>query len=179
MRYGSETWNNQEQAKRTKLERYGDQNYNNSEKSKKTCLDRYGVLTVFALDEHKPKPISKLNIRVFHILNQANIRFQSEFPLFFADNIHYRSYDIRINNTLIELQGVFWHANPAKYKANDILHMPKGKTYKAQDIWSKDEEKRQLAIENGYNVIYLFESQMKQMSDADILTFIQTNLKKR
>ena len=54
--------------------------------------------------------------------------------------------------------------------------MPKGKTYTAKEIWKKDNIKKQLAVQNGYNVIYLFESDMKLMSDEEILSFIEKHM---
>lgn len=41
-RYGSASYNNPEQARKTRLERYGDPNYNNREKASVTCAERYG-----------------------------------------------------------------------------------------------------------------------------------------
>jgi hypothetical protein len=31
----------------------------------------------------------------------------------------------------------------------------------AKDIWKKDEMKKQLAIDNGYKIVYLWEDEMK------------------
>ena len=80
--------------------------------------------------------ISKLEIRVRNILTNLNIPFTPQFPL------KYRTYDIKIDNTniLIEVNGDFWHANPRKYKANDLLPFPK-KEVLAELLWKKDKKK--------------------------------------
>lgn len=48
--------------------------------------------------------------------------------IFGIDNIHIDIY-IKKFNTVIEIYGDFWHANPNKYKENDELNMPRWINY--------------------------------------------------
>ena len=71
-------------------------------------------------------------------------------------------YDFKIGNTIIELNGDFWHANPNKYSEFDILNFPGG--YKsAKEIWDKDLEKKNLALNNGYKIYYFWENQINNL----------------
>lgn len=73
-----------------------------------TTLKHYGVSSYLVLTHNST--ISKLNKRIFKILNKHHIYFISEFP------IETKSYDIKFNNNVIlEINGDFWHANPKIY----------------------------------------------------------------
>ena len=58
---------------------------------------------------------------------------------------------------IVEFQGDMWHANPAKYKAEDHPN-PYAKDLAAADIWAYDEHKRFTAEDQGYKVFYIWES---------------------
>lgn len=70
-------------------------------------------------------------------------------------------------NILIEIQGDYWHANPIKYKENDILVHHK-KEFKAKEIWEKDLNKKRIAEKKGYIVLYLWEHDIKRMDEKDL-----------
>lgn len=65
-------------------------------------------------------------------------------------------YDIIYKNKIIEFNGNFWHANPAKYKADDIVKLPR-KSILAKDIWAYDQLKYDLAKANGYEIFVVWE----------------------
>lgn len=71
----------------------------------------------------------------------------------------------------MKLIGDYWHANPAIYKSTDLIHYRKGKKY-AIDVWAKDQKKRKIANESGYVVLELWEQDLSQMSDEEILQII-------
>lgn len=168
IKYGDENYTNQAKARQTRKLKYGCENYNNKEKIQRTCIEKYGV-PCYLLTVHNVT-ISKLNKRIFKILNRHHIYFNSEF------RIGLKTYDIKFNNKiLLEINGDFWHANPAIYKASDILNMPKG-LRKASDIWKYDKLKKELAEQHGYKVVYIWESEMKIMTDDQIYDFITTIL---
>lgn len=101
--------------------------------------------------------ISKLNIIFSDMLKSLNIEFESEFSIPYNDS--YKKYDFKIGNNLIELNGDFWHANPKTYYSDDILSFPGGKVT-AKDIWEKDKLKKDIAINNGYNILYFWENEI-------------------
>lgn len=105
---------------------------------------------------------SGLEKRIKSILDDIGITYLSN------SIINNKSFDIVVDNKIIEIQGDFWHANPSKYKQDDILNFP-GKKVIAKDLWKKDEDKK-IMIENlGYKIFYLWESDINRMSDKEII----------
>lgn len=98
--------------------------------------------------------ISSLSYQFEKYLQEFNIQYEMEFKI--TSEFGNRYYDFKIDNYLIELNGDFWHANPKKYVADDLLPMPKNKI-KASDIWERDALKRKIAQDNGYTFITLWE----------------------
>ena len=109
--------------------------------------------------ESKSSSISSLNKIIGEFLTQNNVEFESEFILWETD-VQPRYYDFKIGNILIEVNGTFWHADPRKYKETDILKFPGTNGVVAKDIWEKDKTKRNLAINNGFQIIYYWESEI-------------------
>lgn len=108
--------------------------------------------------------VSKLNLFFSDILKQLNIDFESEFVIKYENN--YKKYDFKIGNTLIELNGEFWHANPEKYHDDDILSFPGGSVI-AKNIWEKDLIKKDIAEKNGYKLIVYWEDYIKSKYGLD------------
>jgi len=65
---------------------------------------------------------------------------------------------------IIEYQGDEYHANPKKFSPNDTPH-PFRKNILASDIWMKDDEKKNAAIENGYTILYIWDSEYRAVSE--------------
>lgn len=186
----------QEKARQTRIRRYGDPNYRNSmkqketisrkskkelaiiiEKRRKTCLQRYGVDTPFGFCR-KPNSVSGLSKRVQRILNDhQEVEYEQELRINFTERKEYRdfrAYDFAFGKVILELNGDFFHANPKIYKAEDIItirHVP----HTAQSIWNDDTVKRRLAESRGYQVVYLWECDMKKMSDEELFNWIKKN----
>ena len=70
-------------------------------------------------------------------------------------------YDIIHENKIIEFNGDFWHANPNKYKADDLVNIPRNPTL-AKEIWEYDQLKHNLAKQNGYEIFVVWESDFKK-----------------
>lgn len=71
-------------------------------------------------------------------------------------------YD-KTSNIAIEFYGDLWHCNPKFYKNDDLMTNPfNGETYKAEDIWLKDENRKKTIIEKlGCEFIEIFEDEWK------------------
>lgn len=67
-------------------------------------------------------------------------------------NYYYHSYDFQVGNSLIEIQGTYFHADPRFFKQDDEVL---GK--KAKEIWEKDAFKEQVAISRGYQLVRFWE----------------------
>ena len=123
--------------------------------------------------------ISQLNRRIYAILTAAKIPYTAEYKI--DDNDKSRYYDIKfdVTNVILELNGDYWHANPEIYNANNHIVLQDTGKMLVKDIWDYDQYKKNLAKKNGYDVIYLWEKQMKQMSDNDILVWINEQIQSK
>lgn len=61
---------------------------------------------------------------------------------------------------LIEVNGDYWHANPELYKETDVISYPGGEVT-ARKIREKDRSKIRLAERNGFTVLEVWESDIK------------------
>jgi len=109
--------------------------------------------------------ISKAEKEIFEILNNK-IKIEKQFTLYY-ENKRYFIYDLKFNNKIIEYNGDYWHANPIKYKRNDILNFPR-KSIKAKRIWEKDKKKIELAESQGYEVLVIWENDYKKNKEETI-----------
>lgn len=72
-------------------------------------------------------------------------------------------------NLVIEYNGDYWHCNPKKYSA-DYFHQVKKKT--AKELWEYDNNKIDLIKRKGYNLVIVWESDLKE--DPDLINKIIT-----
>lgn len=81
----------------------------------------------------------------------------------------YFRYDLTNEETkrIIEFNGDFWHGNPEKYDPQDINTIT-GQTY--ESISERDAFKQQIAVNNGYSVIVIWESDFKKNKDSIVET---------
>lgn len=63
---------------------------------------------------------------------------------------------------LIEYQGDYWHANPRKYAPGTTLNIVRRGPVRVEDIWGRDELRRQSAISAGYGVVVIWEMDYKK-----------------
>lgn len=68
------------------------------------------------------------------------------------------------NKKIIEYNGDLYHANPKIYNSSEHPH-PFIKHLTAQDIWNKDERKRMVAEEEGFEVLTIWDSDYKKHKD--------------
>jgi G:T-mismatch repair DNA endonuclease (very short patch repair protein) len=82
-------------------------------------------------------------------------------------------YDLYIPsiNLIIEIQGDYWHANPNRYNAEDLVHY-KFADIKAQDIWDRDKVKQDFAISKGYKLIVIWEYFIKNISKEELKQYL-------
>lgn len=65
------------------------------------------------------------------------------------DDGHWILPDFVLDDFIIEYNGSFWHADPRKYKAEDVIHH----NYTAKQIWERDEYRREVYKSKGYKLI--------------------------
>lgn len=111
--------------------------------------------------------VSNLELRIQDILNKLGIEYTANGFLY--------SYNwdlIFKNKVILEIQGDFWHGNPSIYDKTDTL--VRGLT--AGNVWEKDNRKRKKLEDNGYRIHYLWEKDLNNMSDYDIINFLKAIL---
>lgn len=136
-----------EKIKQTNYERYGVpytlQADEVKERIRQTNLERYGVEyyceTEHARENNKPYKISKINKEFSDILTSLNINNDLEF------SIRHKSYDIKVDNTLIEIDPTFTHNTSLPAFSNEHISI------------DYHLNKTKLANENGFNCIHVFD----------------------
>jgi len=152
------------------MERYGVTNASQmpgvSKKISDSLKKKYQSLTpeerrsMTEISRSKIKYVSSQEIRIQSILNRFGIPYTANGFLYSY------SWDLIFKNRMIlEIQGDFWHGNPKIYKENDILL----DGLSVKDVWEKDRRKKDLLESKGYKVYYLWESEINQMSDEEII----------
>ena len=90
------------------------------------------------------------------ILDMNNIEYEKQKPV----KRYKCDFYIPAYNLIVEIDGDYWHANPKKYKANDIIG-PSKKT--AKKIWEYDKTKTQDILNEGYRVLRYWSSDLKNI----------------
>lgn len=95
------------------------------------------------------RPMNKLEEFVSYILDKNNIKYHFQFFLKNKEGVC-KSYDFRIKDTyiLIEIDGDYWHGGPSLEK-----HF-----FKLEEVKQNDLFKDQLAKDNGFQLIRIWES---------------------
>lgn len=103
---------------------------------------------------------------ILNICRKLKIEYpEQELPLSTSDNKITFLYDFVYERKIIEFNGDFWHANPNKY-SSDWVNPSSKRT--AQEIWDREELKRNTALENSYQILYIWESEYKDDPDGTI-----------
>jgi hypothetical protein len=112
------------------------------------------------------KIYSSIESKVTNCLDKLNITYTKRFM------VGRKFFDIRIKNVLIDVNSDLWHANPSIYKENDTLKFP-FKNVKARTIWQRDLRKKKSAESYGYKIYYIWENDIKDLSDEEMINFIE------
>lgn len=96
---------------------------------------------------------SKLHLRIREALQLTEKNFKSE-QLIAPYCVDELNEDKKI---IIEINGDYIHANPKKYKADDIIRIP-GINYTAQEKWDRDSKRIKFLEDKGYKVFVVWES---------------------
>ena len=113
--------------------------------------------------------ISSLEVRIEKILLNNTIDFESQ------KWVGRYPYDFSFGTKILEVQGTFWHCDRRFYKGDDIIKR-NGDNLLCSEVWERDLMKKNLAEKYGYEVFYIWEYDMKNMSDDDILNYIKNKI---
>ena len=165
------------------IKRYNEICFNKGKSVRKsTYIEMYGDEWQQKWNEHILKFTTKgkrgytgLNDKFEKILKQNGIKYEREFVLL-KPNSSFYSYDFKVNNVLIELNGIYWHCSPKKYKANDLVKFP-GYIERAYNVWKRDKYKKEFAEKMGYNVITIWEDELSSVKNK-IINFLKNETSK-
>jgi G:T-mismatch repair DNA endonuclease (very short patch repair protein) len=115
------------------------------------------------------KVYSQIESKVTNCLDKLNVTYTRRFM------VGRNFFDIKIKNILIDVNGDLWHANPKLYKANELLKFP-FKKVKAKSVWEKDRSKNELAKSYNYKVFIIWENDMKDMDDNQLIEYLKENI---
>ena len=150
IRYGDKSYNNISKCKQTKLERYGDENYNNQIKNNETR------------SKNRTSGKSNAENQLFESLisKYGEHNIQRQYKTSDTSRLH---YDFKINNLLLELNGLFWHnyrpySNTDKDKQEYYSLKQRGGVYKAiAKHWKYDDvRKLNYCINNNTNFLAIY-----------------------
>jgi len=148
---------------------------------KRTCsqtlenfIARHGEITGTLLyDDYKKKVLknllkngrrTKLNDDFENLLLEVISieQIQREFPIK-VDRFYLYDFYITSKKIIIEVHGDFWHCNPNKFISGQLINWP-GKNEKVlvDDVWKKDEVKKQIAIDNGFEYYHFWEFDIRK-----------------
>lgn len=136
-------------------------------KTRKTLQEKYEN------GEHTDKYISSLELIVSEVFDRNGIEYESQK---FIDGL---AYDFHIKNTniIVEVNGDYWHANPKIYEADETINYVNVGYIPVSDIWDRDLEKKNNALDFGYKVLYIWECDINNNMD-NIDEFILSELLK-
>jgi G:T-mismatch repair DNA endonuclease (very short patch repair protein) len=171
-----------EKKNTTVSQRYGVENVFQSdeikEKIEKVNISRYGVKNsgiLFGKFRNLSKPHKKVSDYLeslgFVHENEIRCRFMK-----FNENMN-KVYspipDILIEDKkiVIEIYGDFWHCNPVKYKAMDIIEsrLRYGNEKYAKDVWDADRIREAHISSFGYRVIVIWETDIKNEKYKEVI----------
>lgn len=82
----------------------------------------------------------------------------------------YYRYDFTLTNKkiIIEYNGDHYHANPEIYNSGDIVSKKRGGETLADDIWAHDKTKIDLVVNQGFNVLIVWDSHFDENPQHEI-----------
>lgn len=101
---------------------------------------------------HKPNYQSRGHLQIVDFLKENGYNVEIEYL------VSGRPFDIKINDLLIEFNGTYWHLDPREYEPN---YFDKSRKVYAEDIWNRDKEKEQIAKQNGYRFLTIWQKDLE------------------
>ena len=149
------------------------QNQEIKEKIQNTCLEKYGVKNPGIIfgnfynfsNPHKIVSDYLNSIGVIH-QNESRGKFHKYNHQLQKDYCPFPDILIEEKGIVIEIYGDFWHCNPLLYFENDIIKTKNryGKEIFAKEIWERDKIREDHIKSFGYDLIVIWESEIKNES---------------
>jgi len=118
-----------------------------------------------SLKNSKGSSVSKNELELFGELGKYIKNIKRTLVLYYNQGKNYYTYDIFLDNKIIEYNGDFWHANPRVYNKSFYNKVSK-KT--ANGIWIKENHKEIIANENSFMIHRVWELDYKNDKEGAI-----------
>lgn len=160
------------------IEKFNQINYKKGNSNRhEYYIDKYGEIEGEIQWKKRLKQLSHekftyqigLNKLCYDILDKNLINHEKEFKIYKESTHRYYSFDVKIDNLLIELNGIYWHCSPKKYKPNDLIRFPGNVYIKAKDKWEYDRIKKETAQQKGYIVETIWEDEFNETKLLEII----------
>lgn len=155
-----------EKKKRTNIEKWGVEypGWNLPELREKleaTCLTKYGKHSWQIGQDSQNNKDTDIEVITENILIKNHINYIKQYRLYY-NKTRFKKYDFYIpkNNLLIECDGDYWHGNTDKIPHLNENHIK---------VKINDEFKNKLALDNGFNIIRFWGSDIKSPNFDTIL----------
>lgn len=127
-------------------------------------IGRKRIATLSKNGAYDKKQKTSLESKISEVLVALGI------PHTFSFYVEGRQFDFHLLNTniLIECNGDYWHANPLLYLPDAMLSHP-GRKIKAESLWAIDYHKYKIAHKHNYDVIYIWEAEIKKCEMIEII----------
>lgn len=105
---------------------------------------------------------TKPELLIAEMLRISDIKFVKQFslPQIYCD------FYLPEFNLIIEVDGDYWHANPARFLPNDLIGR---KRLSAQQIWAKDSQREEKIKSLGYKVMRIWSSSLKKLTAQQLV----------
>lgn len=107
---------------------------------------------------------SKLEKRVYAAILKYYPNAQHTFPIYTSERSYYYDVFIPSLNTIIEINGDFWHCNPT-IKCERDWNLVRN----VVAVRAADDKKRRVAMEHGYHFITVWENNLRLLDDTQII----------
>jgi len=101
-------------------------------------------------------------IEFANTLKELGIDFQQQFSI----SRFYCDFFLPEHNLIVEIDGDYWHANPDRYKPDDVIGPKK---MLASEIWERDAQRDKSIKASGYQVLRYWTSELKSKPHKKIL----------
>lgn len=145
-------------------------NYNDYSNAELYNLFGFSISTIsyharrLGLDNSKRNRTS-IEYYVANYLDSENIVYEEQYNF---DKYKYDFY-LKDLNLLIEVQGDYWHANPDVYRNTELTEVQKSNV-------QRDVDKKKVALENSYKIVYLWEKDIKE-NILNLSSYFKKNIK--
>ena len=117
--------------------------------------------------------LTKLHQSVKEYLTEngfSNFKSEENIDRYFVDEL-----DI-IKKFIIEVYGDYWHANPTKFNADDILNFPGNNKITAKEVWEQDNKRIYNLKQLGYQVFVIWETDWNEDKDEILIQLTEVYL---